>query len=345
MIKETFITIIIPTYNSEKTLPLVLESVLNINYEKKLIKVVIIDDASKDRTFEIADDFRRKCSHVFHSVEVIRLQERVTTSKARNEGVKRAIQDSYLLFLDSDVILKTSTINDLLSILKHHKEVGAVGALYLTSNPSLFEKVMWFRYLGKVSEGPAGTGALLVRPEVFERVGFFNENLGYPKTIYEDLEYVMRMRKAGYRVLIDGRNPLLHFKLAEKHKFSKRENFLSILNSIVEHLASYLSPTKAYALSYVLKVAPLKYKVEYAVYMILILLLMILSIVNIEFSLLISGALILASSLWSLSIYRSELDFALRVLGGPAVLVSRLLRALSLIVYPLIAILQQKNQL
>ena len=113
----------------------------------------------------------------------------------------------------------------------------------------------------------------------------------------------------------------------------------------MKHLSSYLSPTKAYALSYVLRVAPLKYKVEYAVYMILVLSLMALSIVSIEFSLLISGALILASSLWSLSVYGSELDFALRVLGGPAVLVSRLLRALSLIVYPLIAIFQQKTQL
>jgi len=344
MIKETFITIIIPTYNSEKTLPLVLESVLNINYEKKLIKVVIIDDASKDRTFEIAEDFRRKYSHAFHSVEVIRVQERITTSKARNEGVKRAIQDSYLLFLDSDVILKTSTINDLLSILKHHKEVGAVGALYLTSNPSLFEKVMWFRYLGKVSEGPAGTGALLVRSEVFERAGFFNENLGYPKTIYEDLEYVMKIRKAGYKVLIDGRNPLLHLKLAGKHKFSERENFLLILN-IAKHLASYLSPTKAYALSCTLRVAPLRYKVEYVAYMILTLLLMTLSIVNAKFLLLILGHLILASSLWSLIVYRNKLDFALRVLGGPAVLISRLLRSLSLIVYLLIAIFQRKTSL
>ncbi|MEM1510819.1 MAG: hypothetical protein QW096_13210 [Thermofilaceae archaeon] len=44
---------------------------------------------------------------------------------------------------------------------------------------------------------PDGTGALLVRFEVFEEVGSFNENLGCPRTIYEDLEYVMRIRKAG----------------------------------------------------------------------------------------------------------------------------------------------------
>lgn len=342
-IKEEFVTIIIPTYNSEITLPLVLESILNVDYDKKLIKVVIVDDASNDGTFTVAEDFSRKYSHIFHSIEVVRLQERVTTSKVRNEGVRRAIKYSYYLFLDSDVVLKTSTINELFNVLKYHREAGAAGALCITSNPSLFEKLMWFRYLGKVSEGPAGTGALMVKPEVFEKVGFFNEDLGYPKTIYEDLEYVMRIRKAGYNVLIDGRNPLLHLKYVDKHKTSKRRNFLPII-TIAKHLASYFSPRKAYALRCVLKVAPLRYKVEYATYIILTLLLLTLLLTKVEFLFSILIAILFASSAWSLIVYRNKLNFILKVIGGPVVLLSRLLRSLSLIVYLLIAIFYRKTR-
>ena len=46
MINYKYITIIIPTHNSEKTLPLTLESIVKTIYDKKYVKVVIVDDYS-----------------------------------------------------------------------------------------------------------------------------------------------------------------------------------------------------------------------------------------------------------------------------------------------------------
>jgi GT2 family glycosyltransferase len=256
----------------------------------------------------------------------------VTTSKARNEGAKRAIPRSHLMFLDSDVILKPTTLKKLSALVDSNPKVGAVGALYLTSNTSLFEKIMWHRYLGKISEGPAGTGALLVKLEAFEKVGLFNENLGYPKTIYEDLEYVMRIRKSGYKVLIDGREPLLHFKLSQSRIQGGEKN----LEYIVKHYTSYFSFTKAYALYEALKVAPTRYKLEYMVYAILPITIVLVGLFSLTLSILTLFTLLLVSLLYSFISYGKAMNITLKIIAGPAILLSRISRALTLILYVII---------
>jgi len=324
-----YVTIIIPVHNAEKTLPYVLRSLARTEYAHDHVKVVIVNAHSTDRSLEVAEDFKQRYSQRFCSVEVIELGQRATTSRARNEGARRAIPGSYLMFLDSDVILKPATLKDLLTIAEDNPHVGAVGALYITSSPSLFEKLMWYRYLGKVSEGPAGTGALLIKPEVFERVGPFNESLGYPRTIYEDLEYVMRIRRNGYKVLIDGRDPLLHFKPPQGGNWRKERS----LEHVVKHYASYFSLSKAYALYEALRVAPMRYKLEYVAYVVLPVVLALVGVLSSPLLLLALTILLFSSSLYSLISYGTTMSTALKIVAGPAILLSRVLRAITLMVY------------
>jgi glycosyltransferase involved in cell wall biosynthesis len=55
---EPLVSIIIPTYNSEKTLPLCLESIKRQTYRN--IEVIVVDSYSKDRTIEIAKGYGAK---------------------------------------------------------------------------------------------------------------------------------------------------------------------------------------------------------------------------------------------------------------------------------------------
>ena len=51
------ISIVIPTYNSERTLSLCLGSIAEQDYPREKIEIIIADGGSKDRTLEIAEKF------------------------------------------------------------------------------------------------------------------------------------------------------------------------------------------------------------------------------------------------------------------------------------------------
>lgn len=97
---NSFVSIIIPTFNSASTIEETLESVFLQNY--LFWECIIIDDGSNDNTLDLIEkkilkDKRFKCFR--------RPEFKVKgPSSARNFGVKKAIGD-YVVFLDSDDIM------------------------------------------------------------------------------------------------------------------------------------------------------------------------------------------------------------------------------------------------
>ena len=86
------ISVIIPTFNREKTILRAIDSVLSQTY--KDIELIIVDDGSTDNTKDIVesiDDIRIK--YIF--------QKNSGAAEARNTGIKNA-QGKYIAFQDSD---------------------------------------------------------------------------------------------------------------------------------------------------------------------------------------------------------------------------------------------------
>jgi len=90
------VSVNIPSYNAEKTLPLTLESIKRQSYPK--IEVLVIDSFSKDRTRDIARDYGAK---------IIDCEGKLLM--ARYLGVKNS-KGEIILLLDTDQILKENTI-------------------------------------------------------------------------------------------------------------------------------------------------------------------------------------------------------------------------------------------
>ena len=92
------ISIIIPVYNVENFIRRCLESVANQVYPN--IEVILIDDASPDKSIDIAKEFINtyKYSNIF---KIIIHEQNRGLSAARNTGIKNSTGD-YLYFLDSD---------------------------------------------------------------------------------------------------------------------------------------------------------------------------------------------------------------------------------------------------
>lgn len=88
------VSVIIPVYNVEKTLPRCIDSV--IGQSLKDIEIILVDDGSPDKSPEICDEYRCKDSRikVFH-------KPNEGLGYTRNYGIERA-QGEYVAFVDSD---------------------------------------------------------------------------------------------------------------------------------------------------------------------------------------------------------------------------------------------------
>ena len=92
MENKNLISIILPAYNSEKIIEEAINSVLTQTYEN--FELIIIDNGSKDNTFEICNKFKNE------KIKYIKLEE-ANVSNARNVGITNAVGE-YITFIDSD---------------------------------------------------------------------------------------------------------------------------------------------------------------------------------------------------------------------------------------------------
>ena len=103
--KKIDLSIIVPVFNVEKYLTDCLDSLLKqcgIHME-----IIIIDDGSTDRSFEIAEQYFRNYDYI----KVVH-RENAGVSSARNTGLKIA-QGEYIIFIDSDDRIKENSLCEL----------------------------------------------------------------------------------------------------------------------------------------------------------------------------------------------------------------------------------------
>ena len=98
-----YISVIIPVYNAEATLKKCVDSVLMQQYAD--FEVILVDDGSKDGSFQICDEYAREDSRV-----TVIHKENGGVSSARNAALEIA-KGERILFLDADDYLDKSFFN------------------------------------------------------------------------------------------------------------------------------------------------------------------------------------------------------------------------------------------
>jgi glycosyltransferase involved in cell wall biosynthesis len=96
--KQPLVSIIVTTFNSEKTLASCLSSVKSQTYHE--IEIIVVDNNSTDKTKEVAQSFTSQ----IYSIGPER-------STQRNQGAAHA-KGEYLFFLDSDMTLSKEVIHE-----------------------------------------------------------------------------------------------------------------------------------------------------------------------------------------------------------------------------------------
>ena len=196
------VAVLIPAYNEEKVIERTVRAALNSNYPN--LRVIVIDDGSRDRTLEVA---RTAFSEEESEGRVLILTKpNAGKAAALNYGIEH-IQDAELFVgIDADTIIA----NDAISRLVPHFVNPKVGAM--AGNAKVGNRVnLWTRWqaleyitsqnferraldvLGAVSVVPGAIGAW--------RVSAVREAGGYQlDTVAEDADLTMALLRRGYRV-------------------------------------------------------------------------------------------------------------------------------------------------
>ncbi|MDO5523433.1 MAG: glycosyltransferase family 2 protein [Bacteroidia bacterium] len=107
------VSIIIPVYNAEKTLPYCLESIFKQTYRS--VELLFIDDCCTDNSIEIINEYIGKRNKtVDFSIKIIRHEHNKGVAAARNTGLSHATGE-FIYYVDSDDIVSENALELLIS--------------------------------------------------------------------------------------------------------------------------------------------------------------------------------------------------------------------------------------
>lgn len=125
-------TILIPAHNEEKVISYTIEAMLNLKYPKDKLKIMVINDGSKDRTKEIIEGYAANDSRVvLYDVPVG--QGGKGKSRALNLAIKQAKSEVIAIY-DADNTPDPMSLHYLVVNLMSNKEYGAVIGKFRTVN-------------------------------------------------------------------------------------------------------------------------------------------------------------------------------------------------------------------
>ena len=182
------ISVIICTYNREKYIGPLLESIAKNDYPKNDYEILLVDNNCTDNTRAVCQSFTK--THKDITFRYVTEPEQ-GLSAARNKGIKESKGD-IIIYVDDDALVDADYISSYADHFANNPNTMAAGGpiepLYETEEPkwmSPYTKALltaWMNYGTKVCEYPKGRypggGNAAYRKVVFDKVGLFNTDLG-----------------------------------------------------------------------------------------------------------------------------------------------------------------------
>lgn len=174
------ISVVIPAFNEEKLITAAIDSVRRCRFDRG-VEIIVVDNASTDRTAETASVAGAKVVHEPHR----------QIARARNAGAGAA-SGTYLIFLDADSELHPDHLRRVAELLDSGKVIG--GGAVISMDASLdYRLFVGFWNLLSVWARLAAGSFLFCERSVFEEIGGFDESL----FAGEELALSKRLKLAG----------------------------------------------------------------------------------------------------------------------------------------------------
>jgi cellulose synthase/poly-beta-1,6-N-acetylglucosamine synthase-like glycosyltransferase/spore germination protein YaaH/peptidoglycan/xylan/chitin deacetylase (PgdA/CDA1 family) len=196
------VAVLIPAYNEEKVIARTISAALNSNYPN--LRVIVIDDGSRDRTLEVARvAFAREEAA---GRVIILTKPNSGKADALNYGIEHIEDAELFVGIDADTIIASDAISRLVPHFINPKVGAIAGNAKVGNRVNLWTRWQALEYitsqnferraldvLGAVSVVPGAIGAW--------RVSAVREAGGYQvDTVAEDADLTMALLRRGYRV-------------------------------------------------------------------------------------------------------------------------------------------------
>ena len=178
------VSVIVTTRNEADVIERLLQSIIHQTYSKK--EIILVDNNSSDDTVSIAKRYTKK---VFNFGP-----ER---SAQRNYGAKKA-QGEYLLFLDADMELEDTVLEECVTEMKRRKNIGGVIIPEQSVAKNLWEKVKAYERSFYNDQGDDITDAArFFLRKAYDEAGGYDESITGP----EDWDLPETIKKLGFRII------------------------------------------------------------------------------------------------------------------------------------------------
>jgi glycosyltransferase involved in cell wall biosynthesis len=227
--ERPMVSVVIPTRDKASSLQKCLESIFHkTDYQR--YEVIVLDNESNDaETLEFLATLKQR-----ERIRIERIEDAFNYSRLNNRGVEMSL-GTFVALLNNDVeVINDDWLSEMVSRAMQ-PEVGVVGARLWYPNgtiqhggvivgaggiaghahiglrrdePGYFARAHLAQDLSAVT-----TACALVRREVYVQVGGFDENLA---VAFNDIDFCLRLRKAGYRIVWTPHAELIHHESASR---------------------------------------------------------------------------------------------------------------------------------
>jgi cellulose synthase/poly-beta-1,6-N-acetylglucosamine synthase-like glycosyltransferase len=186
------VSLVIATYNEEETIEQKIQNTIDLDYPKDRMELIFVD-SSTDGTMETIETFKNRSSS---KVLIIEESTRRGLASALNMGYSAATGE-IVIKTDCDIPLEKGSIREIVKYFS--PDVGAVSGAVVISNKSNVEK--GYR---SIFEKLRAAEANLDSTYLYNPFCAFRKNLIEPvdpKSVADDAELALRIRKKGYRTV------------------------------------------------------------------------------------------------------------------------------------------------
>lgn len=198
-----FLSIVIPVYNSQKTIVSLLTSIASSNRIKwEEIEIIIVDDKSSDNSVEEVREYISNHFDTLSHCNIVSLKRNSGPAYARNIGVKYA-RGKIVLFFDADVVLYKNTLFEVIRSFKNDPDLYALTGVWdkRQKGQNFFPKFKalrdWSYWINERNPRDYyylfSTRVAAIERSLFLRLGGFDTT--YKAALVEDIELTYRIAR------------------------------------------------------------------------------------------------------------------------------------------------------